>query len=228
MVGDLQRQMRVLLDEEDGHALLVDLLDDVEDGLHHGRRQAERWLVEEQEPGSRHQGARDRQHLLLAAGQRAGHLRRALLEDGEELEALLHVLRDALRVAPQEGAQEQVFRQGQVGKDAPTFGCVTEPARYEPVRLEPADGCPLVPDLPRGGPQHSAYRAQGRGLAGAVRADQRDDLSLADPDGDAAEGMDRAVVHVERLQLEQRFCHQRGLPAAAICAACSFAYFSPR
>ena len=45
--------------------------------LHDQRRQAERRLVEQQQPRPRHQRAADRHHLLLAARQRAGGLRRA-------------------------------------------------------------------------------------------------------------------------------------------------------
>ena len=54
-----------------------------EDLLHHERREAEGRLVEQQEPRPQHQRARDRQHLLLAARQRAGLLPPPLLEARE-------------------------------------------------------------------------------------------------------------------------------------------------
>src|SRR5438128_810754 len=57
VVCDSQSQVRVLLDQEDGHALLVDLLDDAEDRLHDGGREAQRRLVEQQQPGTGTQGA---------------------------------------------------------------------------------------------------------------------------------------------------------------------------
>src|SRR2546426_8197336 len=41
---------------------------------HDGRRQAERGLVEQDQPRPRHKRAGDGQHLLLAARERAGHL----------------------------------------------------------------------------------------------------------------------------------------------------------
>src|SRR6266566_4253779 len=44
--------------------------------------------------------------------------------------------------------------------------------------------------------------AQGRRLAGAVRADQRDDLALPDVDRDALQRLDRAVEGVDVLQFE--------------------------
>src|SRR5438874_5459511 len=39
-VRDLERAQRVLLDQQDRDAIVMDLLDDVEDGVHHLRRQA--------------------------------------------------------------------------------------------------------------------------------------------------------------------------------------------
>jgi hypothetical protein len=44
------------------------------------RRQAERGLVQDQQPRLGHQAAADGQHLLLAAAQRAGELPRALAQ----------------------------------------------------------------------------------------------------------------------------------------------------
>src|SRR5258708_4641619 len=81
-VGDLERLRRVLLDQEDGDALRVDLAHDLEDRLDEDRREAERRLVEHQELRLRHERAADREHLLLAAGERAREPRDALLEAG--------------------------------------------------------------------------------------------------------------------------------------------------
>jgi hypothetical protein len=74
----------VLLDEQDGHAVVaVELADDLEDLLDVERRQAERGLVEQQQLRPAHQRAGDRQHLLLAARQRAGALLAALFRIGK-------------------------------------------------------------------------------------------------------------------------------------------------
>ena len=62
------------------------------------RRQAERGLVHEQQLRTRHHRAPDREHLLLAAGHRPGHLLRTLREDGEVLVDELLGLLDLLRV----------------------------------------------------------------------------------------------------------------------------------
>src|SRR6476661_1440222 len=71
----LERHLCVLLDQQDRHALLfVDAPDDRENLPHQDRRQAERRLVEQQQRRPVHQGAPDRQHLLLAAGELPGWL----------------------------------------------------------------------------------------------------------------------------------------------------------
>src|SRR4029078_3757529 len=71
-VGRLQREVRVLLDDEDGEALvLAQLAHDPEQLRHEHGCEPERRLVEEQKPGPVHEGSRERQHLLLAAAQRS-------------------------------------------------------------------------------------------------------------------------------------------------------------
>src|SRR5690606_20126097 len=44
----LQRQARVLLDQQNGDAFVGDAADDFEDLIHHDRRQAHRWFVQQQ------------------------------------------------------------------------------------------------------------------------------------------------------------------------------------
>src|SRR3984893_10844877 len=69
----LQRDLGVLLDNQDRHALLLGVpLDDGENLLHQDRRQTQRRLVEQQQRGAVHQRAPDRQHLLLGAGELPG------------------------------------------------------------------------------------------------------------------------------------------------------------
>jgi hypothetical protein len=66
------------------HAVSAQPLDDAEDLLHHQRRQAQAGLVEHQQLGLRHQRAAHRQHLALAARQRAGQLRAPFLQAREQ------------------------------------------------------------------------------------------------------------------------------------------------
>ena len=77
--------MRVLLDDEHGEPLVVQVLDDAEDLRDEQRREAERRLVEQEQPRPLHERAREREHLLLAAAERAGLLVAALLDPREVL-----------------------------------------------------------------------------------------------------------------------------------------------
>jgi hypothetical protein len=88
-VGDLQGQAGVLLHQEDGLPLPVELLYGLKDEVHQDRGQAHGGLVHEEDAGVLHQGPADGQHLLLASGKRAPLLVPPLVEAGEEGEDLL-------------------------------------------------------------------------------------------------------------------------------------------
>ena len=98
-IRDLQRHVGVLLDQQDGHAALaVDAHHDIENFPGELGRQARGSARPSGSAcGLRQQRARDRQHLLLAAGELAGLLLGALAQDREIAEHGLEVARDAVR-----------------------------------------------------------------------------------------------------------------------------------
>jgi hypothetical protein len=59
--------VRVLFDQENRSALTLNFVDSFKDCMDHERREAQRWLVEQQLSWIRHQRASHREHLLLAA-----------------------------------------------------------------------------------------------------------------------------------------------------------------
>src|SRR5262249_29949646 len=89
-IGDGQDLLRMLLDDDGGQSLLAEqarergqkFLDD-------DRRQALRRLVEQEKPRVGGKRAADRQHLLLAARQRAAGLPAAFLQPRKEAEHAL-------------------------------------------------------------------------------------------------------------------------------------------
>ena len=83
-LGQVEGHVDRLLDDHDRRAAAVDLAHDLEQLADDGRRQAERQLVDHEQLGPGHERAAEGEHLLLAAGEVAGHLARALLEDREE------------------------------------------------------------------------------------------------------------------------------------------------
>src|SRR6476646_8685286 len=73
VVGDLQRRGGALFDQQDADAEFVaDGPETTGEILDNDRCQAERQLVDQQKLRPTHQGRADRQHLSLAAGQKAG------------------------------------------------------------------------------------------------------------------------------------------------------------
>src|SRR3546814_221744 len=89
MVGDLQRPPGALLDQQHRDAVAPEHRDRRVDLVDHLRHQAERDLVDHQQPRLGHQRSPDRQHLLLAAGQRPRLLAEPLAEPRKQGEHAL-------------------------------------------------------------------------------------------------------------------------------------------
>ncbi len=132
--GPLQGGLGVLLDEQDGGALLLQGGHRGHDPLHHQRRQAHRRLVEHEQLGAAHHRPAHGEHLLLATGEGAGRLGAALLEDREQRERRVEVVVDALVLAG-EGPEPQVLLDGEPREDPPALGGVGEPELHDVVGL---------------------------------------------------------------------------------------------
>ena len=199
LVGDAERHRGVLLDEHDGHALAVDLLDHLGELGDDPRRETQRRLVEQQHARRGHQRAADREHLLLAAGQQAGALARALAEDREQLgHAGPRALARRL-VARRQPAGAQVLLHRQVREDAPALRHVHEPAARDPRRVHADEAA--ARELDRAAGDRAALRRerpgdrpQQRALTGAVAAEHGDDRALGHLERDAPQGLHRARV----------------------------------
>ena len=84
-VGERDRALRALLDEQHRHPPVADRGERGEHHVDDARREPERRLVEQEHLRLGDERAADRELLLLAAGERAGRRRRELREDREEL-----------------------------------------------------------------------------------------------------------------------------------------------
>ena len=92
-VGMRKRERHVLLAQQHRDVGgLSQPLERFREGLQDDRGESQRRLVEDQDLRLHHQGAADRQHLLLAAGQRLRHLALPLLEDREQIEQPFELL----------------------------------------------------------------------------------------------------------------------------------------
>jgi hypothetical protein len=96
--GDRHRCAGILLDQKNRRTCLLDRTDRVEDLDLEAVSDADRGFVEQEQRGTAHQRACNRQHLLLTARERAGLLLAALLEDWKQRVNLIEIARDPLCV----------------------------------------------------------------------------------------------------------------------------------
>ena len=178
-VGHLKRHLRILLDEQDGRAGFVQLADDVEDLLDQQWSQTHRRLVQHQQLRLTHHRAAHRQHLLLAAGERAADLLAALLQAREQVVDMGHI---ALNRAVRTGicAHFEVFLDGHVLENAASFRALSKSHLDDLVGRNAAER--LVHEGNRAAlwMQQTGNSVQNGALACAVRADQGNDLALVD------------------------------------------------
>ena len=201
----VEGQGDVLLHEQDGHPILVKPVDDVADLAHHPGHEALRRLVEEDDPRVQHHGARDGQHLLLAARQGAPGLAAALGQHGEVAEDLLQqlVLARLGHSRPVE-AGAQVLGHREQPEHPAVLGDPRDAHVGEPVRRQPGH-VPLVPaHSPPGGAHQPRDRLEGGALADAVPAEQPHHLPGLHLEGHPVQDVALAVVGVDVVEAEHQ------------------------
>ena len=135
---ELERDVRVLLDDEHREPLVVvQLLDDPKDLADEQRREPERRLVEQQQARPLHESTGKRQHLLLASAQGAGLLRPPFLEPREvRLHPCVVVAQSA---PPRVGAEAEVLPDAQLRKGSAALGHVRDAEARHGVGTRMAD-----------------------------------------------------------------------------------------
>ena len=203
LAAGAQRERGVLLDDEDGEAVLaVQALEDLEDLADDHRREPERRLVEHQQARARHQRAAEGEHLLLAAGERPGRLPLALGEPGEELEHAPAV-GVGVAVAADVRAELQVLADGELADHPAALGHVRDAEPRDRLGRAAGDRPPVEANLARLA-HRVRDRAQRRRLAGSVRAEHGDHLALRHLERHAVQRVHGPVAGVDPLELEER------------------------
>ncbi|HEU5434174.1 MAG TPA: hypothetical protein VFU81_21060, partial [Thermomicrobiales bacterium] len=132
--GDAQRLADVLLDHQDADAPFRERRDPIERLGRQLRRQAGRWLVEQDETGFHDQRPRDGQHHPLAAAQIAGHHGHALAEPGKFADQFADAVFEQAAVGERMTADPQILAHRQLRKDAPALGHQRKPAAKDGMR----------------------------------------------------------------------------------------------
>ncbi len=203
-VAERARDPEILLDQQDGGAPALQLLERLDQHVDDRRREALGRLVDQHELARLDQGARDRQHLLLTARERARRQQPEFLERREQPEdpAEPRVVERAIargqhHVLLDREAAEHAHRFGHVGDAEPGHVGGRQPGDVAALERQPAG---------RGAPQpHDG--AQGRGLAGAIAAEQHGEAACRHREIGALHDMITADMGVDAGQLEQRVSH---------------------
>ena len=197
MVGDRLGLSHLVGGQQHGDAEGGLLGDDLADGGPAVDVDAGGRLVEEQDPRATDEGQRQRQALLLAAGEpapRCGGNRR----QAEALEQVRGIERVVV-VGSEEG---QGLGRGHHGVDATLLEHDTD-GRHQlcPVgdRIESEDA-----DGSRGGGGQALQGLDGRGLAGTVGAEQGHDLTVSDREVEVIDGRQRTVANDEVFDHDAR------------------------
>ena len=154
----MQREPRVLFNQQQRDAFARHRADGFKNFLHHDRRQAHAGFIEQQQSWLAHQRAHDGEHLLFAAGECAGELAAALGEAREGGVGALAIQRNFGFVAAKVSTHRQIFFDGQPREHAAAFGHQRQPALYQRKRRRAGDVLAVVVHAARSGFEQAAER----------------------------------------------------------------------
>jgi hypothetical protein len=129
-----------------------------------------------------------------------------LLQPREERENAFEIAVEAGAVGD-DGAHLEVLEHRHAREDAAAFRAERHRHAGDLVRAPPGDVLALVDDTAFAGLRAAEDGHHQRRLAGAVGADQRDDLAGIDGHVDAAKRDDVAVIGLDALDAEEGFAH---------------------
>ncbi len=197
-----------MIGDQDGDAVGTQPADHLLDAVDGDRVDAGEGLVQEHDLGVGDQGPGDLQAASFPAGERQRFCL-SQLSDVELLEELIAPAAAGRAIHPQHlHHAQQVLLDGELAEDARLLGEIAHAAVAGAAVHGPAgDVDALEPDLAGVGLDHAAGHAEAGGLAGAVGAQQADDLAAPDLEVDAVDDAADAV------DLDQPFHgqHRRGL-----------------
>src|SRR5262245_53195030 len=173
-VGEVEREIHVLLGEQDREPVGLEPADLLLQMIDHERGQPFRRLVEQQELGIAHQGARDRQHLLLTAGEEAARPVAQLAQGREQVE---HALGREAAGARAPLGDVEVLPYGEVREDPPVLRDEADAEAGGAEGRLARDVAALPHDAAARRRREPHDQAHGRGLADAVTAEKTDALA---------------------------------------------------
>src|SRR5262245_32721272 len=203
VVGKVERELDILLDEQDRLALGLELRDGAPDLSHKLRRQPLRRLVHQEHARIAHQRAADRQHLLFAAGERAGELRVTLLQAGEELEHAIDGPAGCAAAFRSPRRDAEVFAYTEAAEHAPALWHQPDAFARDHIRRQPTDLLAVKTDRASPRPEKAHDRVHAGGLARTVAAEQAEQPPRLQREGHAVQHVAVAVKGVDADDFER-------------------------
>ena len=170
-IADLEQRPHLLVDDQRCRSFPAQLAQRAPDLLTHQRRQPLGRSVEDDQRRVGEQGARDAQHLLLAAGELRAKVFEPFADAGKKRQHALHRPRTGPR------GDEKIFPRSQRGKDAAPFRHQRDALARDPVRRPPRDRSAAHAHLAGARRREAERAADGGRLAHAVATHQRDGLA---------------------------------------------------
>jgi hypothetical protein len=159
-------------------------------------RQAERGLVQQEQPRPEHEPAGHGQHLLLAARERASDLSLPLGQNREILVDPGKLVHESAGAAADVGAEPEVFFHGELGKRATPLGNMRHAQARDIFRRAAVDALAGEADLTRR-LDHAGDGPQRGGLAGAVGAQDGGDSAFLDGEVQSVKHLGTSVRALE-------------------------------
>ena len=177
--GEFERVVGVLLDDKHGEAVLpVQGTDRIEDLAGDQRCEAERGSSSRPLPGAAHQCAADREHLLLAARQRAATLGQPLPQPRKQREhALQAICSLRLRGVGRIRTHLQVFGDAHARENPAALRRLRNPQPRDLVGGNVSDVAAVEQDFSGAGARTAEDRHHQRRLAGPIRSNQGNNLA---------------------------------------------------
>ena len=203
MVGDPEDLLRALLHQDRRHALVADQAGERGEQLFDDdRREAFERLVEQHDFRIEHEGAPDRQHLLLAA-------RELVAEIGPALgEAWKHAVDLVRRPRTRQRDRGQVFMHRERLEDVALLGHPADAGERALLRRQSGDVAPREHDGAAAVAGDADDGVDERGLAHAVAAEQRQRLALRQRERDVGKDHRLAIAGPQPLDAE-KISHRR-------------------
>ena len=192
-----------MLDQHDREAdVPVKTNNDCFDFLDDRRLDAFVRFIEQDDPGVGSKRARDRELLLLSAGQNAAGAFEIIHQIGKQLR---HQFRDlALAVGAGESAHQNILPDGKIGDDLPTLRNVGYSGAGAAECRMLSDLRAVEIDLPLHAVGETHQRLEQRGLSGAVAAKHRRHLSDRDIQAHRVQNVAAVIKTVDVGQLQHQ------------------------